>query len=99
MDVNKNGSTNVIYNDYKKRKIINVSLEIDSNGVVIKITLNSCNMNDAKIFIKDTTKEYLVSDEILEKLKKYYVVDSGYYRDKIFRLSKRKRFCCNYNRK
>jgi hypothetical protein len=90
--VNKNGSTKVKYNGYKKRKITKVSLETDANGVAIKITLNFGNMNDAKIFIKDTTKNYLVNKEILEKFKKYYVADSGYYTEQILRYLKENGF-------
>ena len=81
--VNKNGKTKVKYNGYKKRKVTKGSLETDSNGVVIKSTLNNGNMNDAKIFTKDISKEYLVDKDLLERFKNYYVADSGYDTEEI----------------
>lgn len=90
--VNKNGSSKVKYNGYKKRKITKVSLVTDANGVPIKITLNCGNMNDAKIFIKDTTKDYLIDNELLDKFKKYYVADSGYYTEQILNYLKENGF-------
>ena len=81
--VNKNGKTKVKYNGYKKRKVTKGSLETDSNGVVIKSTLNNGNMNDARIFIKDISKEYLVDKDLLERFKNYYVADSGYDTEEI----------------
>ena len=53
--VNKNGKENVKYNGYKKRNGTKVSMETDSNGVVIHSTINDGNIHDAKIFINDTT--------------------------------------------
>ena len=90
--VNKNGSDKVRYNGHKKRKVTKVSLETDSNGVVIKSTLNNGNMNDAKIFINDTTKEYLADKDLLERFKNYYSADSGYYTRKILDYLKENNF-------
>ena len=46
--VNKNGKEDVEYNGYKKRKVSKVSLETDSNGVVIHSTINGGNKHDAQ---------------------------------------------------
>ena len=76
--VNKYGSENVKYNRHKKRKVTNVSLETDSNGVSIHQTINNGNEHDSKIFQKDIKVKYLVDNDLLERFSKYYCADAGY---------------------
>ena len=76
--VNKYGSDKVAYNKHKKRKVTNVSIETESNGIAIFTSTNNGNMHDSKIFIKDLKKDYLIDEDILERFSKYYIVDSGY---------------------
>lgn len=76
--VNKNGSDNVKYNKYKKRKVTNVSTETDSNTIVIHSTINDGNRNDAQIFLSDLKVNYLINENLMERFSKYYVADGGY---------------------
>jgi hypothetical protein len=76
--VNKNGSENVKYNKYKKRKVTNVSTETDSNTIVIHSTINDGNMHDSKIFLNDVNVNYFISEDLMERFSKYYIADGGY---------------------
>lgn len=80
--VNKNGSDNVKYNKYKKRKVTKVSLETDAKGVVIHSSINDGTDHDCKVFETDMNVKHLIDDELLKKYSKYYCADSGY--DTIF---------------
>lgn len=81
--VNKCGSDKVAYNRHKKRKVTNVSIETDSKGIVIFSSINGGNEHDSKIFIKDLKVDYLIDNDMLERLSKYYVADSGYHSKQI----------------
>jgi hypothetical protein len=57
-------------------KVTNVSIETESKGIAIFSSTNNGNKHDSKI-------NYLVDNDILERLSKYYIADSGYHSKEI----------------
>ena len=88
--VNKNGHDKVQYNGHKKRKGTKVDLETDANGIVIFSNSNDGNMNDAKIFNLNKDKYYLIDEDLMQRLSKYYCADPGYYTEDILNYIKDK---------
>ena len=63
---------------YKNKKVMKLSIDVDSNGIPIKINVYPGNMHDSKIYMSDLNKEYLIDENLLNKHKVYLLADTGY---------------------
>lgn len=74
--VNKYGTENIGYSGKHKRTGTKVSLDTDLNGVVLRDYIDSGNVYDSKIYMKQYNNPYY-SDKVI-KYNKILIADSGY---------------------
>jgi hypothetical protein len=76
--VNKLGQEKIGYSGKHKRIGTKISLETISDGLPIKIKIDSGNIHDSQIYLSQLTDEYLISKTVIDKYKRYLIADPAY---------------------